>query len=241
MIYCWALLPIARRDLATFAAASHRGPANLRPIDGRGCATAPDRGIRPGFRDNIGHPFHMSPGRAERLAARVLDLFRERHLFVRSGGDVRGLVLTSRRQLALAAIAGACALWLGVSTVAMLAGAVSHDKGETAAAQTQAKYERWIADRQARLDSALAQLDAPANSAVVLAGALEKRHAALAMLLTQAQGIPGALQALAPVLLHPVRPAGGSPAQRIAAVQVDQERLIEAAGSFAKNRADRLR
>ena len=183
----------------------------------------------------------MSPGRLERLARGLFDLFPERQIFVRSGGDVRGLVLTTRRQLTLAAIAGLCALWMGVSTVAMLAGAVNRDKGESAVAQTQAKYERWIADRQARLDSALAQLDAPANSAVVLAGTLEKRHAALAMLLTQAQGIPGALQALAPVLLHPVSPAGGSPAQRIAAVQVDQERLIEAAGSFAKNRADRLR
>jgi len=182
----------------------------------------------------------MSPGRAERLAARVLDLFRERHLFVRSGGDVRGLVLTTRRQLALAAIAGACALWLGVSTVAMLAGAVSHDKGETAAAQTQAKYERWIADRQARLDSALSQLNAPSNSIGVLANTLEKRHAALAMLLTQAQGTPGALQAMAPMLLHSAAP-NGTAAQRIQAVQMDQERLIEAAGSFAKSRADRLR
>jgi len=183
----------------------------------------------------------MSPGRLERLAHGLFGLFPERQIFVRSGGDVRGLVLTTRRQLTLAAVVGLCALWMGVSAIATLAGAVNHDKGESAAAQTQAKYERWIADRQARLDSALAQLDAPANSAVVLAGALEKRHAALAMLLTQAQGIPGALQALAPVLLHPVDAAGGSPAQRIAAVQVDQERLLEAAGSFAANRADRLR
>ncbi|MEO8926070.1 MAG: M23 family metallopeptidase [Caulobacteraceae bacterium] len=182
----------------------------------------------------------MLPGRAERLARGILDLFPERHLFVRSGGDVRGLVLTTRLQVWTATIAGLCVLWMGASTVVMLATAVNHDEGEAALAQTQAKYERWIADRQARLDSALAQLNAPANSIDALANTLEKRHAALAMLLTQAQATPGALAAMAPILSHPAM-LGATPIERIQAVQMDQERLIEAAGSFAKNRADRLR
>src|SRR5450432_1824940 len=152
-------------------------------------------------------------GRVPRLHRQILALFPERQLFVRSGGEVHGLVLTTRRQLTIAAFAGLCLLWVGLSTLAMLASAVSHDRGEAVLAQTQAKYERWIADRQARLDSALAQLDAPSNSIDVLANTLEKRHAALAMLLTQAQGSPGALQAMAPMLLHPALPIG-SPAQR---------------------------
>jgi murein DD-endopeptidase MepM/ murein hydrolase activator NlpD len=179
-------------------------------------------------------------GRVPRIHRRLLTLFQERQLFVRSGSDVRGLVLTTRQQLAMTALAGLGALWMGLSTLATLTGAVSHDRAQTALAQDQAKYERWIADRQARLDSALAQLNAPVNSIDVLANTLEKRHAALAMLLTQAQGTPGALQAMAPMLLHPAIPIG-SPAQRIQAVQLDQERLIEAAGTFAKSRADRLR
>jgi murein DD-endopeptidase MepM/ murein hydrolase activator NlpD len=182
----------------------------------------------------------MILGRVPRFHRQLLTVFAERQLFVRSGGDVRGLVLTTRRQMTLAALAGLVVLWTGLSTMDMLAGAVGRGNGEAALAQTQAKYERWIADRQARLDSALAQLNSPANSVDVLANTLEKRHAALAMLLTQAQGTPGALQAMAPVLLHPATPIG-SPAQRIQAVQLDQERLIEAAGSFAKSRADRLR
>jgi murein DD-endopeptidase MepM/ murein hydrolase activator NlpD len=179
-------------------------------------------------------------GRVPRLHRRFFALFPERQLFLRSGGDVRGLVLTTRRQVMMAALGGLGVLWIGVATLATLASAVSHDKAEATLAQTQAKYERWIADRQARLDSALAQLSAPANSIGVLANTLEKRHAALAMLLTQAQGTPGALQAMAPMLIHPAVPLG-SPAQRIQAVQLDQERMIEAAGSFAKSRADRLR
>ena len=180
-------------------------------------------------------------GRAKRLANGLFDLFPERHLFVHSGGDVRGLVLTPRRQLAIAAVAGLCAIWMGVSTLTLLASAMGHNGAEAALAQNQAKYERWIADRQARLDSALAQLNAPANSIGVLANTLERRHAALAMLLTQAQGVPGALQAMAPLLPNPAGLGKDSPAQRIQAVQLDQERLIEATESFAKTRADRLR
>ena len=182
----------------------------------------------------------MSFGRVKRLAHSFLDLVPERHLFVRSGENVHGLVLTRRTQLAIAGVVAVCALWMGVSTVGMLVGALARAKGEAAVAQTQAKYERWIADRQARLNSAMALLNAPSNSIDELANTLEKRHAALAMFLTQAQSTPGVAQALAPILLNPIA-AKGSPAQRIQAVRLDQERLIEAAGSFAKNRADRLR
>ncbi|MGI9168734.1 MAG: M23 family metallopeptidase [Caulobacteraceae bacterium] len=183
----------------------------------------------------------MNLDHARRIGRRILKLFPERQVFIRAGGDVRGLVLTPRRQLAIAAIGGVCALWMGLGAVVMLADTVNHDKSQAALAQTQAKYERWIADRQARLDSAMAQLGAPSNSVEVLANTLERRHAALALLLTQARGAPGALEAMAPALMRPAAPAGGGPAQRILAVQMEQERLIEAAGSFAKSRADRLR
>ncbi|MGI8840596.1 MAG: peptidoglycan DD-metalloendopeptidase family protein [Caulobacteraceae bacterium] len=180
-------------------------------------------------------------GPAKRLAEGLFDLFPERQLFIRSGGEVRGLALSPRRQLAIAAAAGLCGLWLGISTLSMLAGAMGHDRADAALSQTQAKYERWIADRQARLDSALAQLNAPANSIGVLADTVERRHAALAMLLTQARSAPGVLQTMAPVLTHPASLAAGTPAQQIQAVQADQERLIKATESFAKTRADRLR
>jgi murein DD-endopeptidase MepM/ murein hydrolase activator NlpD len=183
----------------------------------------------------------MDFGRVERLAQRILGLFPERHLYVRSGKDVRGFVLTRGHQLTLTAIILAGAGWMTISTVGMLYEAVSRARAEAEVAQTQAKYERWIADREARLDSALAQLNGPANSVVDLANTLEKRHAALALLLTQARDAPGAVAALVPVLAHPAAVAGIAPAQRIQAIQADQEKVIEAAGSFARNRADRLR
>jgi murein DD-endopeptidase MepM/ murein hydrolase activator NlpD len=60
------------------------------------------------------------------------------------------------------------------------------------------------------------------------------------MLLTDLKGQPGAAQALAPALQTP-DDSQASPAQRIQMVQQDQDRLIDEAETFAKNRADRLK
>ncbi|HUO12253.1 MAG TPA: hypothetical protein VMU37_05800, partial [Caulobacteraceae bacterium] len=106
--------------------------------------------------------------------------------------------------------------------------------------RTEARYERWIADRDARLSSAVAQLNASGGSYQDLANTVEKRHAALALLLTDLKGAPGAAQALLPALAV-ASPAQASPAERIHTVQQDQDRLIDAAETFAKNRADRLK
>jgi murein DD-endopeptidase MepM/ murein hydrolase activator NlpD len=109
-------------------------------------------------------------------------------------------------------------------------------------ARTQAKYERWIADRQARLNSAVAQLNATNGSIDDVALTIEKRHAALAMLLTDIKGEPGVVQALGPTIRRAsVAPAGASPMRRIELVRASQERLIDAADNFARGRADRLR
>ena len=61
------------------------------------------------------------------------------------------------------------------------------------------------------------------------------------MLLTDVKGAPGAAQALAPALTVASPARRRRPAQRIQAVQQDQDRLIDAAETFAKNRADRLK
>jgi murein DD-endopeptidase MepM/ murein hydrolase activator NlpD len=179
--------------------------------------------------------------RVARLAQRLLGVFHERHLYIRSGKQVHGFVLTQGHQILIVGTLAVSATWMTIATGGMLYEGLSRARAEAQVAQTQAKYERWIADRQARLDSALAQLNAPANSVVELANTLEKRHAALAMLLTQAKDTPGALAALAPVVFHPENDAGAAPMQKLQAVQADQERVIEATGSFARNRADRLR
>ncbi|MGZ8369695.1 MAG: peptidoglycan DD-metalloendopeptidase family protein [Caulobacteraceae bacterium] len=162
-------------------------------------------------------------------------LFPERHLYLRSGGEVRGYVLSSGKQALAAFAAAGLAIWLGVTTAATMMGGIGG--GNTEALQTKAYYERLIADRQARLNSAVVQLTASTGSIDELAKNVEKRHEALTMLLGQMRDVPGAASQLRPS----ISADEGTPLQRVRAIRVDQTRLIAQAGLFAKSRAERLR
>jgi murein DD-endopeptidase MepM/ murein hydrolase activator NlpD len=165
--------------------------------------------------------------------------FPERHIYLRSGGEMRTFTLTSARQMACAGLAVAVLGWTFISTAAVGLNTVALNAGDEAAARTKAYYERLIADRQARLNSAVAQLTQTAGSLDSLAQTIEKRHAALAMLLTDVRGMPGAAAALAPI--NPANLANRSPVDQIQSIRNDQERLVAAAEGFAHTRADRLR
>jgi murein DD-endopeptidase MepM/ murein hydrolase activator NlpD len=190
--------------------------------------------------DFRGAPEAMSLRRFARLALWLEELFPERHLYLRSGGEMRGFVLTTERQLLMAGGVAAAGLWMGVATAATVITFFTPSKGDQEVARTEARYERWIADRDARLSSAVAQLSASGGSLQDLANTVEKRHEALALLLTDVAGAPGAAHALVPDLAV-ATPPDATPAQRIQTVQQDQDRLIDAAETFAKNRADRLK
>jgi murein DD-endopeptidase MepM/ murein hydrolase activator NlpD len=178
--------------------------------------------------------------RLAQLRGLILALFPERHLYLRSGGEMKGVVLTPARQMIFAAFALGLAVWVATSFVAILVGALTQSRSDRELAQMQARSERWVADREARLNSAVAQLNASGASIGGLAESIEKRHAALALLLTDLRGEPGAMAALAPAL-RGSPDADAEPIARIAAVQANQERLVDAAEDFARGRADRLR
>ena len=181
----------------------------------------------------------MSIARLKRLWRSVEELFPERHLYVRSGGEMRGYVLSTSKQLMGAGLVAIAALWMGVCTASMLVGALSVSTEDQQIIKLRAYYERLGADRQARLNSAVAQLSDSNNNIDELAASVEKRHAALSLLLTDFKGVPGAADALAPA--KPRLLANNSPIQRIQSTKLDQDRLIEAAETFAKTRAERLR
>jgi murein DD-endopeptidase MepM/ murein hydrolase activator NlpD len=176
--------------------------------------------------------------RLERWRRTLQAWFPERHLYVRSGGEIRTFVLTPDRQIAAAAAVIAVLAWTGIATGALLLGGLVKTDAETEVARNQARYERWIADREARLDSAVAQLSNSNGAVDALADTMLKRHAALSAMLTQFQGEPGALAELTPA---PILPTAGQPMETIRAVRADEDRLIAQAESFAKTRADRLR
>ena len=181
----------------------------------------------------------MQANGENRLSMLIGRWFPERHIYLRSGGDMYSLVLSSAQQAALAGCVLICALATAASLFTVAFGAVTASAGEQAAIKTKAYYERLIADRQARLNSAVAALSSNTGSVEGLAQVVEARHAALATLLTDIKGAPGAASALAPVQASALQDR--SPAAQIQAVQQDQERMVTAAEGMARTRADRLK
>jgi murein DD-endopeptidase MepM/ murein hydrolase activator NlpD len=177
----------------------------------------------------------------ERLRARVVALFPERHLYVRQGGEMRAFVLTQRTQMLAAGGVAAAALGMGVCTAAMLITLIQGATAERQVAQAKAQYERWMAERDARLQNAAAP--GQATSPAALAALVEQRHAALALLLTDAKAAPGAAQALTPPIARALEAATATadPVRRLRAVQAGQEQVVDAADAFAQDRAERVR
>jgi murein DD-endopeptidase MepM/ murein hydrolase activator NlpD len=180
----------------------------------------------------------MSIKRLARWRRSLEAWFPERHLYVRSGGEMRTFVLTTGRQMVIAGVLAAVMGWTGIATGALIFGGVWKGPADREVARVQARYERLIADREARLGKAVVQLG-NANGAVdALADDMLKRHAALSLMLQDFQGSPGAAQELRPTQLAVVP---GQPMQTINAIKVDEDRLISQAETYAKTRADRVR
>ena len=181
----------------------------------------------------------MNTGRVARLRHLLDRLFPERHIYLRANGETRGYILTARKQMFIAAGATALGAWLILSTASTAFAAFTMTSVDREVTRTKARYERLMADRQARLDTAVVQLETTAGSVDELARTVERRHAALGMVLGNFRDIPGAERVLAPIV--PTANAGRPPLERVLSVKLDQERLIARAQSFARTRAERLR
>lgn len=161
-----------------------------------------------------------------------------RYLYLRTGDDVRAVALTPGKQLMMGLGAVAFGAWTLLASGGFIFDMVARSRADDAVVRARAASERLNADLQARLDTAVARMSASTGAFDEVARMVERRHAALAQLTTAFRGVEGADAALRPA----VAPSpSASPVQRIVAVRMDQERLIERAESFAETRAERLR
>ena len=175
---------------------------------------------------------------SEGLGGWVESLFPERHIYIRSQGENSDFTISSGQQLLLSFLAGTLVFWLVISTSFTLFIAAAHDTtSEQQVRMMKAQSERWIADRQARLDLATQQATASSGSLEQLAKTVEARHAGLVDLLRDFKGVPGAAAALAPAPIDDSLP----PVDRIYSVRAEQERMVSEAEVFARSRAERLR
>jgi len=162
----------------------------------------------------------------------------ERRFFIQTGDEASVYVLRSGTQLFLIVLASALITWLAIATGFTVFFAAAHGaSSENQIRMMEARSERWIADRQARLDMATQQATANSGSLEDLAKTVESRHNALIKILTDFKGVPGAASALAPAQIDDSLP----PIERIYSIRAEQERMVVQAEAFAKTRAERLR
>jgi len=165
--------------------------------------------------------------------------FPERHVFLRTDGETRGYVLSGGRQMLLAVVGVAVAGWTLVASGGFIFDMVARSRADDEVVRARAASERLNADLQARLETAVVRMSATTGGLDEMAGMVERRHAALTRVMTMFHGVQGAEAVLTPAA--PAAPGKGGAIQRIVAVRMDQERLIERAGDFAQTRAERLR
>jgi len=85
--------------------------------------------------------------RLAQLGRSLVELFPERHLYVRSGGAMRAFVLTTRKQLFIASGVAAGALWVGVCTAAMLVNLLSASGADREIAKLKAQLKAELDPR----------------------------------------------------------------------------------------------
>jgi murein DD-endopeptidase MepM/ murein hydrolase activator NlpD len=173
-----------------------------------------------------------------RLKEWLEHVFPERHIYVLTFGETKGHVLSTGKQIFLAFLFTVLMFWLAFSTgMSVLMATAIGPSNENRLLMERAQSERHIADRQARLDQAVRHLNESTGSLEELAKTVEKRHNALADVLKDFKGVPGARVALSPIPLN----KSLSPVEQIYSVRAEQERMLVRAESLAKSRAERLR
>lgn len=160
-----------------------------------------------------------------------------RYIYLRSHDEVRAYALTARRQLLLGLGVAGALIWSLFASGDYLFDLVAQHRADAEVIRARAASERLNADLQARLESAVLRMSAANGSLEQTAAMIERRHAALTHVMNDFRGVEGAERMLAPA---PV-PAAAGPIQRIMAVRLDQERLLDRAETFAQTRAERLR
>ena len=165
--------------------------------------------------------------------------FPVRYIYLRTGDEVQAYALTARRQILMGALAVGLFGWGAVASCGFIIDLIGVSQAERAVAQARATSERVNADLQARLETAVVRMTASTGSLEEMAQMVERRHAALTQVMGVFRGVDGAELELQPVVMSDSE--NRTPIERMAAVRMDQERLIARAERFAETRAERLR
>jgi len=114
---------------------------------------------------------------------RVLQLFRERQIYLRSGGEVKYYVFSTKLQLIIAATLSFMSLWCLFTLINLFWGNNPLRAPAKEVKLIQAKYERMLADEQAKQLTTELLLSEQKQSFETMAKSFEEKHMAIAQLM----------------------------------------------------------
>ena len=120
----------------------------------------------------------------EDLRQRILDKFPERQIYVRSGGEVKCVTLSTRKQVIAVSILGFLVLWCLATLLNILWGHNPLRSQNQSMQMREARLERALEDIRAREESIRAQLEQERATFQTATREFEEKHETLAQLLS---------------------------------------------------------
>ena len=116
---------------------------------------------------------------------RILHTFPERQIYLRSGGEVSYFNLSTRLQVGVVGAIGAMALWCLLTLLNMLFGFNPLKPMSAEVREVEARYERLLADSEAKQQSAQALLAEQRMSFEAMAANLEAKHQTISRMVSK--------------------------------------------------------
>jgi len=110
------------------------------------------------------------------VRARILQHFPERQIYLRSGGEVKYYVLSTKFQLSVVSLLTAMSMWCLFTMINLFWGHNPLRSSSQTRVSEAAKYERMLADQNAKLLNAELMLAEQKTSFETMAKAFEEKH-----------------------------------------------------------------
>ncbi|WP_427450691.1 M23 family metallopeptidase [Litorimonas sp. WD9-15] len=124
------------------------------------------------------------------VRSNILRHFPERQIYLRSGGEVKYYVLTTKLQLAVVSAISVMALWCLFTMINMLVGNNPLRSSAQEVRHVKAQYERLLADSKAKEDNTKLMLAEQRASFEAMARTLEEKHQTLSQIMGSTSAMP---------------------------------------------------
>lgn len=124
------------------------------------------------------------------VRTRILRHFPERQIYLRSGGEVKYYVLTTRLQMAVTSALALMSLWCVLTVINIFVDVNIFRGPSDDVRRVQSEYQRLLVDAQAKEENARLMLAEQKSTFEAMARNLEEKHATLSQIMANGTGLP---------------------------------------------------